>query len=111
MGLISVWNSAARSSSRPRSTPPGRAEPPARDGLPAGDRLLPGDRTDLEGLMEVLVSNPAARGGPYRCRAQRISVTGGLFTYEADHTLSGPVRERTWTVEPGAWRLTVPPAA
>ncbi len=32
----------------------------------------------------------------------------GLFTYEADHTLSSPVHERTWTVVPGAWRLTVP---
>lgn len=65
---------------------------------------------DPDGLMEVLITGPTAQGDPYRCRAQRITVTGGLFTYEADHTLSGPVRERTWTVEPGAWRLTVPPA-
>ena len=96
VGLISVWNAGSQERETLRFGRPGRdggaAEPP-------------------DGLMEVLVSNPAALGGPYRCRAQRISVTGGMFTYEADHALSGPVHERTWTVEPGAWRLTVPPAA
>ena len=99
VGLISVWNAAAQECEAAR---PGR---PGRDGGPG--QSPPG----ADGLMEVLVSSSAALGGPYRCRAQRITVTGGLFTYEADHTLSGPVRERTWTVEPGAWRLTVPPAA
>ncbi|QMU74354.1 diacylglycerol kinase [Streptacidiphilus sp. P02-A3a] len=93
VGLISVWNAAAQECEPARPLRPGRDGPPP------------------DGLMEVLVSGPAAQGGPYRCRAQRITVTGGLFTYEADHTISGPVRERTWTVEPGAWRLTVPPAA
>ncbi|WP_243639517.1 diacylglycerol kinase family protein [Streptacidiphilus pinicola] len=41
-------------------------------------------------------------------QARRVTVGGSLFTYEADHTLSAPVRERTWTVEPAAWSLRVP---
>jgi hypothetical protein len=93
VGLISVWNATAQDA------------PTAGRGLRRG----PGGPGSA-GLMEVLVSSPGVLGGPYRCQAQRISVTGGLFTYEADHALSGPVRERTWTVAPGAWRLTVPAA-
>ena len=70
-----------------------------------------------DGLVEVLIGTDAGPGTALRVRAQRITVTGGtgsaengsgLFTYEADHTLSSPVHERTWTVVPGAWRLTVP---
>jgi hypothetical protein len=87
--LISVWNAPS---------PEGR--PGGPDGAPA---------TPDDGLMEVLLSGAPGRSS--RVRAQRITVTGGLFTYEADHAVSGPVHERTWTVEPGAWRLTVPPAA
>jgi Diacylglycerol kinase catalytic domain len=102
VGLISVWNAGSQERENPRLSRSGRDD--GTDGANRADGAA-------DGLMEVLVSNPAALGGPYRCRAQRISVTGGLFTYEADHALSGPVRERTWTVEPGAWRLTVPPAA
>ncbi len=83
--LISVWNAASPGS--------GDGEPTAPD----------------DGLMEVLLSG--APGRTSRIRAQRITVTGGMFTYEADHRPGGPVHERTWTVEPGAWRLTVPPAA
>jgi hypothetical protein len=41
-------------------------------------------------------------------QARRVTVGGSLFTYEADHALSAPVRERTWTVEPSAWSLRVP---
>ena len=41
-------------------------------------------------------------------QVRRVTVAGSLFTYEADHTLSPPVRERTWTVEPSAWSLRVP---
>ena len=70
-----------------------------------------------DGLVEVLIGTDAELGAALRVRAQQITVTGGtgstgngsaLFTYEADHTLSSPVHERTWTVVPGAWRLTVP---
>ncbi|WP_042371647.1 hypothetical protein [Streptacidiphilus neutrinimicus] len=41
-------------------------------------------------------------------QARRVTVGGSVFTYEADHALSAPVRERTWTVEPSAWSLRVP---
>jgi hypothetical protein len=65
--------------------------------------------------MEVLVSGRTASGGPVRARAQRITVTTGgpaaTFTYEADAAMAGPVQQRTWTVQPAVWRLTVPPAA
>jgi hypothetical protein len=74
-----------------------------------------GGAEDTEnGLMEVLVSPPSAAEGPLRVRARRITVTGGpstSFTYEADDAPGGPVQQRTWTVEPAAWQLTVPPAA
>ncbi|MFC1410135.1 diacylglycerol kinase family protein [Streptacidiphilus sp. N1-12] len=66
------------------------------------------------GLMEILVSAASLSGGPQRLRARRITVTGGpstSFTYEADDSPGGPVQQRTWTVEPAAWGLTVPPAA
>ncbi|MEY9967633.1 hypothetical protein ABIA33_005706 [Streptacidiphilus sp. MAP12-16] len=81
--LVAVWNAGA---------PPGPAQP-------------------ADGLMEILLSGLTTAEGPLRVRARRITVTGGPFTYEADDDLSGPVEQRTWTVEPGAWRLTVPPAA
>ncbi|MEZ0092618.1 diacylglycerol kinase family protein [Streptacidiphilus sp. EB129] len=67
-----------------------------------------------DGLMDILVSASATDRGALRVQAQRITVSTGpahRFTYEADHTVSAPVQQRTWTVEPGAWRLTVPPAA
>jgi hypothetical protein len=66
------------------------------------------------GLMEVLVSASSAGGGPLRVRARQITVTGGPltgFSYEADDNPIGPVQQRTWTVEPSAWQLTVPPEA
>lgn len=94
VGLITAWTPGARA-----------------DGSPEG----------ADGLMEVLVSAPAgggsgsgADGGAVRMRAHRITVTGGpasSFSYEADSAVVGPVQQRTWTVEPSAWRLTVPPAA
>ncbi|GAA4952050.1 hypothetical protein GCM10023205_11470 [Yinghuangia aomiensis] len=41
-------------------------------------------------------------------RAREITVCGPDFTYEADTLTTGPVRLRTWTVRPAAWRLYVP---
>jgi hypothetical protein len=43
-----------------------------------------------------------------RARARTITVSGRDFRYRADSAVTGPVRTRTWTVEPAAWRLTVP---
>lgn len=67
-----------------------------------------------DGLMEVLLSPSSGSGGPLRVRVRRITVSGGpatSFTYLADDAPGGPVQHRTWTAEPAAWRLTVPPAA
>ena len=88
----------------------------ASGGAAAADGDGP-DGDPNRGLMEVLVSTPSGVGGPLRVRARQITVTGGPvggpacgFTYEADDTPIGPVHQRTWTVEPAAWHLTVPPA-
>ncbi|MDI5962072.1 diacylglycerol kinase [Streptomyces sp. SL13] len=40
--------------------------------------------------------------------AHEFSVSGRDFRYRADEAVCGPVRHRTWTVHPSAWRLTVP---
>ena len=93
--LIAAWNADAADDST--DSTPGAAAPNA-----AAERI--------GGLMEIQVNAPSS-ADPLRVRAHRITVTGGPFTYEADDALSGPVQQRTWTVEPGAWRLTVPPAA
>ncbi|MGA5701677.1 hypothetical protein [Peterkaempfera bronchialis] len=74
------------------------------DGMPgtANGRTGPAD-----GAVEVLVRTPAADRA-LRVRARTVTVAGRAFSYEADSELSGPVRSRTWTVRPAAWRLTVP---
>jgi hypothetical protein len=60
-----------------------------------------------DGLVEVVVRRPSATG-PLRVRARAVTVSGREFSYAADAELTGPVRTRTWTVLPGAWRLKVP---
>ncbi|WP_436771823.1 diacylglycerol kinase family protein [Yinghuangia sp. YIM S09857] len=52
-----------------------------------------------------------ARGPMLELRAREITVCGPDFTYEADAMATGPVRLRTWTVRPAAWRLYVPQPA
>ncbi|MFD7257848.1 diacylglycerol kinase [Streptomyces sp. NPDC059874] len=50
-------------------------------------------------------------GGPRVARVARVrsvTVSGADFRYRADHTVTGPVRRRTWTLLPGAWGLTLP---
>jgi hypothetical protein len=64
-------------------------------------------RTGLDGLAEVVVRHPDEEG-PMRVRARSVTVSGRDFLYRADAGISGPVRTRTWTVRPAAWRLTVP---
>ncbi|MCZ2523797.1 hypothetical protein [Streptomyces sp. HB2AG] len=78
-----------------------------------------------DGLVEVTVRYPSsslrtdaeqeADGGrgasPTRVRARAVTVSGRDFHYRADTVVAGPVRSRTWTVQPGAWRLTLPRAS
>ncbi|MCM2427614.1 diacylglycerol kinase family protein [Streptomyces sp. RKAG337] len=66
-------------------------------------------RTVHPGLIEVRVSHPDS-AEPLCVEAVTVTVSGRDFRYRADSALAGPVRTRTWTVQPGAWRLTVPRA-
>jgi diacylglycerol kinase family enzyme len=90
-----------------------------------GTRLAPGARRD-DGLADVVVSaavGPLARigyglrlrGGNHgkhpdvlTTRARTVTVSGQPYSVNADGELTGPVRRRTWTVAPGAWRVTLP---
>lgn len=58
-------------------------------------------------LAEVLVRRTEG-AAQVRTRARTITVSGRDFRYRADSAITGPVRTRTWTVDPSAWRLTVP---
>lgn len=58
-------------------------------------------------LAEVVVHWPGG-GRPVRTRARAVTVSGADFHYRADAMVGGPVRTRTWTVQPGAWRLQLP---
>jgi hypothetical protein len=60
-----------------------------------------------DGLAEVFVRGPENTVRA-RVRAQAVTVSGQDFRYRANESVAGPVRKRTWTVEPQAWRLTVP---
>ncbi|OKI00281.1 hypothetical protein A6A06_24395 [Streptomyces sp. CB02923] len=68
--------------------------------------VTPGDG-DGAGLAEVVVHWQEA-GPPVRARARAVTVSGADFRYRADVVVGGPVRTRTWTVHPDAWRLTLP---
>ncbi|MBY8877454.1 diacylglycerol kinase family protein [Actinacidiphila acidipaludis] len=64
-------------------------------------------RTAPAGFAEVSVRR-AEGDAQVRTRARTVTVSGRDFRYRADSAVTGPVRTRTWTVEPSAWRLTVP---
>lgn len=64
-------------------------------------------RTAPAGLAEVSVRH-SPDAGQVRARAHSVTVSGRDFRYRADCAIAGPVRTRTWTVEPAAWQLTVP---
>jgi hypothetical protein len=60
-----------------------------------------------DGLAEVVVrSGPS--GADVSARATSVTVSGPAYRYRADAVDLGPTRARTWTVRPGALRLTVP---
>ncbi|WP_433857105.1 hypothetical protein [Streptomyces kronopolitis] len=58
-------------------------------------------------LAEVVVHWPGG-GRSVRTRARAVTVSGADFHYRADALVGGPVRTRTWTVQPAAWRLQLP---
>ncbi|MEV6105448.1 diacylglycerol kinase [Streptomyces sp. NPDC051940] len=57
------------------------------------------------GLAEVLVADGRT---PVRASARSVRISGADFRYRADAVIGGPVRTRTWTAQPDAWRLTLP---
>ncbi|NJP99396.1 diacylglycerol kinase [Streptomyces sp. PLAI1-29] len=90
---------------------PGRAEE-AMDGSAGryGDGPDGGATCPTDGLARVVV-RPVGGGwnaAPVTAHARAITVSGPDFHYRADAVMGGPVRTRTWTVRPGALRLTLP---
>ncbi|MEV4436175.1 diacylglycerol kinase [Streptomyces sp. NPDC049555] len=61
-----------------------------------------------DGAADVVVHAPAASPEPLRVRARTVTLSGPDFRYRADNRVRGPVRTRTWTALPEAWRLTLP---
>ncbi|MFC7217032.1 diacylglycerol kinase [Streptomyces polyrhachis] len=57
------------------------------------------------GLADVLI---AVGSAPVRASARCVRISGADFHYRADAEIGGPVRTRTWTAHPQAWRLTLP---
>ncbi|MFF9482669.1 hypothetical protein [Streptomyces sp. NPDC014733] len=117
---------AAQAAGRERRVAPGQRLRIEADGVLLADldqpvqqvRVVPGARSGDDGtaagapgagdgLAEVVVDRP---GGdrPLRARARAVTVSGPDFRYRADAVVGGPVRTRTWTVQPGAWWLTLP---
>ncbi|WP_432096879.1 diacylglycerol kinase [Streptomyces sp. bgisy100] len=64
---------------------------------------------EADGLVQVVI-RPATEDGPkpLTARARTVTISGPDFRYRADALLRGPVRTRTWTILPSAWRLTLP---
>ncbi|WP_063774088.1 diacylglycerol kinase family protein [Streptacidiphilus rugosus] len=103
-----VTHALAPPADREPTPPPLRVE---ADGQVLADPTHPMRALALRsasGSAELRINARRGRGAPMMVQAQRVTVGGRLFTYEADHALSAPVHERTWTVEPSAWSLRVP---
>ncbi|MFE9607933.1 diacylglycerol kinase family protein [Streptomyces sp. NPDC006012] len=62
------------------------------------------------GIVEVEARpvSVGAEASPLRAAGHAVTVTGSSFRYQADATVTLPVRTRTWRIVEGAWRLTVP---
>ncbi|MER7025845.1 MULTISPECIES: hypothetical protein [Streptomyces] len=118
---------AAQATGRERRAAPGQRLRIEADGVLLADldqpvqrvRVVPGARSGDggapdgaapgagDGLAEVVVDRPGC-DRPLRARARAVTVSGPDFRYRADAVVGGPVRTRTWTVQPGAWWLTLP---
>ncbi|MFD7923288.1 hypothetical protein ACFV3R_29200 [Streptomyces sp. NPDC059740] len=77
---------------------------PAGHGTTSAD---PAEGDAADGTAEVVIHLPSSER-PLRVRAHAVTVSGPDFHYRADTELGGPVRTRTWTVRPRAWRLVLP---
>lgn len=90
-----------------------------------GTELVPGAEPG-DGLLDVVISTPRSRlalagyardlirgrhhhrADVVRTRGRSVTVSGEEFWCSADGETSGPVRRRTWRVEPAAYRMIVP---
>ncbi|MEU5404105.1 diacylglycerol kinase [Streptomyces sp. NPDC005963] len=68
------------------------------------------------GRAEVVVQpvppvRPGPAAEPLTAKALTVTVSGPDFRYRADIMVTGPVRTRTWTLQAGAWGLTLPSSA
>ncbi|MFE5852105.1 diacylglycerol kinase [Streptomyces sp. NPDC056500] len=68
------------------------------------------------GRAEVVVQpvqpvRPGPSAEPLTAKALTVTVSGPDFRYRADIMVTGPVRTRTWTLQAGAWGLTLPSGA
>ncbi|MFI9052605.1 diacylglycerol kinase family protein [Streptomyces sp. NPDC053427] len=72
-----------------------------------GPGSVDGSGAGTHGLAQIEVRWPG-EARSVRTRARTVTVSGADFHYRADAVVGGPVRTRTWTVQAGAWRLTVP---
>lgn len=90
-----------------------------------GTELVP-DAEPGDGLLDVVISTPRSRlalvgyardlvrgrhhhrADVTRTRGRSVTVSGEEFWCSADGEMSGPVRRRTWRVEPAAYRMVVP---
>ena len=94
--------------------------------IAGGTAVFGPDASVTDGLIDVVVSlavGPLARvayaarlrrgthpqrGDVLYRRGRTLTIRGEPFEINADGELEGPVRIRTWTVQPGAWRLLLP---
>jgi hypothetical protein len=74
-----------------------------------GVSVTPGDSGVAE--VEIRPASVGAEATPVRATGKTVTVAGTDFRYRADATVSGPVRNRTWTVREEGWGLTVPAPA
>ncbi|MEV0962018.1 MULTISPECIES: diacylglycerol kinase [unclassified Streptomyces] len=112
----SVWH-ACRSLIRTLVRPVPQAPPGVRhrlrveaDGVLLSDLDEPVEDVRVraaDGAAEVTVSRGSG-SGDVRTTAKVVTVSGADFRYRADALVAGPVRNRTWTLRPGAWSLTLP---
>ncbi|TXL91908.1 diacylglycerol kinase [Streptomyces sp. IB2014 016-6] len=59
------------------------------------------------GRAEVVIRTRSS-AEPITASALSVTVSGADFRYRADAAVTGPVRTRTWTLQAGAWGLTLP---